>query len=199
MLSFVDMRASRVSPRRATYFLLLRQEKVSKEKATLLSATLRFATGNLRCSVQPGSRSNSPAAQTIASPDPSGLPLLGADRRGGEKDQQPDSLTPQVRAMARTCFGIWYPFFCLSRPGWAEQRRRRRDQGRSCLSAASSADPRRSRAAQVARSVAQGPRLRVAFLLLTFLWRSKEQVSRPPGRDPACSHRHPSSRPLQPC
>ena len=39
--------------------LLLRQEKVSKEKATLLSASLRCATGNLRCSAQPGSSSNS--------------------------------------------------------------------------------------------------------------------------------------------
>ena len=48
-----------LSPRRATHFLLLRQEKVSKEKATLLSASLRCAAGNLRCSVQPGSSSNS--------------------------------------------------------------------------------------------------------------------------------------------
>ncbi|MET3491664.1 hypothetical protein ABIC41_005493, partial [Variovorax sp. 1128] len=31
---------SRVSPRRATYFLLLRQKKVGKEKATLLSVSL---------------------------------------------------------------------------------------------------------------------------------------------------------------
>ena len=31
----------------------------------------------------------------------------------------------------------------------------------------------------------RGPRLRVAFLLGTFLWRSKEQVPRLPGRDPA--------------
>ncbi|TAJ60584.1 MAG: hypothetical protein EPO53_25925, partial [Variovorax sp.] len=37
------------SARRRTYFLLLRQKKVGKEKATPLSATLRFATGNLRC------------------------------------------------------------------------------------------------------------------------------------------------------
>jgi len=43
----------------ATHFLLRRQKKVSKEKATLLSATLRFAAGNLRCSVQPGPGSNS--------------------------------------------------------------------------------------------------------------------------------------------
>ena len=47
------------SPRRATYFLLLRQKKVSKEKATPLSASLRFASGNLRCSRPAGSRSNS--------------------------------------------------------------------------------------------------------------------------------------------
>ena len=39
----------------ATHFSLLRQKKVSKEKATLLSATLRFATGSLRYSLQAGS------------------------------------------------------------------------------------------------------------------------------------------------
>jgi hypothetical protein len=70
----------RVSPRRATYFLLLRQKKVSKEKATLLSATLRFATGNLRCSRFAGSR-RTRFAQTAASPDPRNAPLLGAARR----------------------------------------------------------------------------------------------------------------------
>jgi hypothetical protein len=43
------------SPRRATHFLLSRQKKVSKEKATPLRATLRFATGNLRCSLFAGS------------------------------------------------------------------------------------------------------------------------------------------------
>ena len=48
-----------LSPRRATYFSLSRQRKLRKRKATLVSASLRFATGNLRCSVQPGSRSNS--------------------------------------------------------------------------------------------------------------------------------------------
>ena len=72
-----------LSPRRATHFLLLRQKKVSQEKATLLSASLRCAAGNLRCSVQPGSRADSPAAQTSTSPDSSGPPLLGAYRRGG--------------------------------------------------------------------------------------------------------------------
>ena len=36
--------------RRRTYFLLLRQKKVGKEKATPLAVSLRFAAGNLRCS-----------------------------------------------------------------------------------------------------------------------------------------------------
>lgn len=66
----------------ATHFLLRRQKKVSKEKATPLLASLRCAAGNLRCSSQPGPGSNSPTAQTIARPHPSGSVLLGASRRG---------------------------------------------------------------------------------------------------------------------
>ena len=46
----------RVSPRRASHFLLSRQEKVTKEKATPLSVSLRFAAGNLRCSEKAGVR-----------------------------------------------------------------------------------------------------------------------------------------------
>ena len=45
--------------RRRSNFLLLRQKKVTKEKATLHAASLRFASGNLRCSRPAGSRSNS--------------------------------------------------------------------------------------------------------------------------------------------
>jgi hypothetical protein len=69
------------SPRPATYISLSRQRNLGKRKATLVPASLRCATGNLRCSVQPGSRSNSPAAQTIAVPDPSEPPLIGAFTR----------------------------------------------------------------------------------------------------------------------
>ena len=45
---------SRVSARQPTYFLLLRQKKVSQEKATLLPASLRFRSGQpavLACGV----------------------------------------------------------------------------------------------------------------------------------------------------
>ena len=41
-----------VCARRRSNFLLSRQEKVTKEKATLLCVSLRCATGNLRCSVR---------------------------------------------------------------------------------------------------------------------------------------------------
>ena len=40
-----------ICARRRTYFLLRRQKKVGKEKATPLAVSLRFAAGNLRCSV----------------------------------------------------------------------------------------------------------------------------------------------------
>ena len=43
----------------ASNFLLLRQKKVTKEKATRLSGSLRFATGNLRCPTKTGVGANS--------------------------------------------------------------------------------------------------------------------------------------------
>ncbi|MDP9603814.1 UNVERIFIED_ORG: hypothetical protein J2W38_003605 [Variovorax paradoxus] len=76
----------RVSPRRATYFLLLRQKKVGKEKATLLSVSLRFATGNLRCSAQEGVR-RTRFAQTAAALIPPAPALLGTARRELEPEQ----------------------------------------------------------------------------------------------------------------
>ncbi|VTU31225.1 hypothetical protein H6CHR_03556 [Variovorax sp. PBL-H6] len=53
------------SSRQPSHFLLLRQKKVTKEKATPLAATLRFATGNLRCSLFAGS-AQTRCAQTRA-------------------------------------------------------------------------------------------------------------------------------------
>ncbi|RZJ25214.1 MAG: hypothetical protein EOO54_07070, partial [Haliea sp.] len=46
----VGLPTSRVSPRRATYFSLLRQRNLRKRKATRWSGSFRFAAGNLRCS-----------------------------------------------------------------------------------------------------------------------------------------------------
>jgi len=163
----------RVSPRRATYFSLLRQRNVGKRKATPLSATLRFAAGNLRCSGFAGSR-RTRFAQTAASPDPRNPALLGA-YRGAWRPNGPLLRSATRPPQARSACGGWCWLLVLS---WAvglgaererrlpaptpsvcaEERRCRRDQGRSCLSEASSADPRRSRAPQVSRSAAKGRR-----------------------------------------
>ena len=75
----------------ATHFLLLRQKKVSKEKATPLSATRSFAAGNLSCVGWAGNRSNSlrsnnrgsfsrPTAATQAHTEGAGCKLLVALR-----------------------------------------------------------------------------------------------------------------------
>ena len=148
--------------------------------------SLRFAAGSLWCSVQTGSKTTR-FAQTSFCPDPSGPALLGASTRGpgipnsqipNSPRQNPEYLKPQGHAMACPCFvlgfGIWY--FGLPRPGWAEQRRRRRDKGWRCLSEASLArPPPQSSSAGCPVAKRRGPRLRVAFLLGTFLWRSKEK------------------------
>ena len=58
-------------------------KKPKEKKGDPQSGSLRFAPGTLRCSRQAGSRSNSPAAQTIASPFPLDAPLLSPARTGG--------------------------------------------------------------------------------------------------------------------
>ncbi|MET3493088.1 hypothetical protein ABIC90_000121 [Variovorax boronicumulans] len=80
-LVWVFVFRGRVSARRPTYFLLLRQKNVSKEKATLLSATpsLRYgATCGARVS---RGLAQTRCAQTRARPDPRNAALLGAYRR----------------------------------------------------------------------------------------------------------------------
>ncbi len=80
-----------ISPRLASHFLSLRRKKVTKERATPLSATLRFATGNLSCDGWAGNRSNSlrsdnrgsfsrPTATTQAQPEGTQNPVLVALR-----------------------------------------------------------------------------------------------------------------------
>jgi len=97
---------SRVSPRRATYFLLLRQKKVGKEKATLLSVSLRFATGNLRCSAQEGVR-RTRFAQTAAALIPPAPALLGTARREWGMPSLRSALGLPGRAFASLGGGSW--------------------------------------------------------------------------------------------
>ena len=107
LLPFVA--GGRVSSRRGSYFLLLRQKKVAKEKATPLSATLRFATGNLRCSGFAGSR-RTRFAQTAASPDPRNPALLGA-YRGAWIPNGPLLRSATKPPQARSACGGWYWLF----------------------------------------------------------------------------------------
>ncbi|SFU77395.1 hypothetical protein SAMN05216350_1051 [Polaromonas sp. YR568] len=182
----------------ATHFLLLRQKKVSKEKATLLSASLRFATGNLRCSVQPGSKTTR-FAQTSFCPDPSGPPLLGADRRGGEGIPIPNikrNKDSPWRVLVGIC--LWY---LVPAPDWPFCMRRgaeiQADQGSRCLSEASLARPRLNRAPQVAPERSAGDAdSRVAFSLVTFFWRSKRKLlaaGQPPANNPQKKAQRPIS------
>ncbi len=96
----------------ATHFLLLRQKKVSKEKATLVSASLRFATGNLRCSLQAGSAQTRLTPQTVRGPDPPEAVLLGADTRG--EVGQPDTKIPKsIRTRRSASLFVLGTGFCL--------------------------------------------------------------------------------------
>ena len=107
-----------LSPRRATHLFLLRQNKVSQKKATLLSASLRFAAGNLRCSLQAGS-AQTRCAQTVCRPDPPEAPLLGADRRGGFRIRIRGALSPlrglnsAMFLIAKNCTGFRGSFIAV--------------------------------------------------------------------------------------
>ncbi len=91
----------RVSPRRARYFSLLRQRKVPKRKATLLSAT-----PSLRCGATCGARcwrglarTHAYGAQTIASPDPPS-PVR---RRRSQKGRESQTSTRAIAALGPAC------------------------------------------------------------------------------------------------
>ena len=168
--------------------------KESKQRnATLVSASLRFASGSLRCSVQPGSRANSPAAQTSTIPDPSGPALLGADTRVGaglpntQAAGQPNNQT--TKAVDADKHGG-----CALAPDSEPQPdpdspvvagpvmgSKSGIRAAHCLSATQWSEFGRTPAFWLQRRlpVAQRrvPDTRVAFSLLTFFWRSKRQVS----------------------
>ena len=186
-LSFCSEAGSRPGGR-LTFFAS--PKKVSKERRPLLSASLRFATGNLRCSTPAGVR-RTRFAQTAAALIPPPSALLGAYRRGWERAafalarpqvQQP-ALNLKERlptAAARSAAAAWWPREAKARMGCTPLCMRRgaegfADQGRSCLSAASSADPAKPehrRLPVAKRRVADSG---VAFSLLTFFWRSKRK------------------------
>jgi hypothetical protein len=75
-----------------------------------------------------------------AIPDPPEPALLGASRRGGEKEYRIPEETRTRRGESLWGFVLVFVFgprSPLSRPGWAEERRGKRIRDRACLSAAS--------------------------------------------------------------
>jgi hypothetical protein len=155
VFSFV---AGRVSPRRATHFLLLRQKKVSKEKATLVSATpaLRYGATCAARKARAG-RKLALRAQTCVPLFPRFAALLGAaTREWGAEDKQ-DTCTGMVvgaNARASGSYGCSVPHAIEAVPSSAGNREAARTQAR--------------------------------LLFAYFLLAKQEKVSRPPGRDPAC-------------
>ena len=105
--------------RRRTYFLLRRQKKVGKEKATPLAVSLRFAAGSLRCSgmgrrcgtrcapqraLRSNSRSESEheAWSRLAQPMPAPRPALLGTARGEWGEDGPSlRLAPTSEKAAR--------------------------------------------------------------------------------------------------
>jgi len=74
----------------ASNFLLLRQKKVTKEKATRLPGSLRFASGNLRCPQKTGVGANSlhcVALKQRAALIPFFGGIAGPDRTGGVRNR----------------------------------------------------------------------------------------------------------------
>ena len=162
--------------------------KESKQRkgdpAVCVPLRLRYG-GNLRCSVQPGPGSNSPSAQTIARPDPSGPALLGAYRRvvgaeaqsGSGEDVLCASSPPRIRI----CIRFPHP------SGRAEEHSRKWIRASDCLSAASSSSTPLSASTAgcpAAQRRGPGPSGRLSFGYFSLA--TQRKVPRPPGRDPAC-------------
>ncbi len=160
----------------ASHFLLLRQKKVTKEKASRSQGHCAALRGSLRCSDEP-EISETCLLRSLRTSEIlirlllccSALP----ERHCGSGTKYGIGLRRTHRVLLPEPDSV---FFLQTRPGWAEQRRWRRKVGPNLFEPqASCLDRRRNRAAQVARSAAKGPRLRVAFLSVRFLWRDKER------------------------
>ena len=183
LMIFFACVTSRVSPRQATHFLLLRQEKVSKEKAS----RIRRPAARAHCDAR-RSRGLAKLASLKQRQPSSGCTC--ASRlliTAGKSTTNTENKSPQERAMARSCgfciqaVGLGNLDFPLCMRRAAQQRA---DQGGRCLSEASLDRPRSLRAAQVARSEAKGRRQWGRLSFAYFSLATQRKVSRPPGRHP---------------
>ena len=170
--------AGRVSARRPTYFLMRRQEKVSKEKASRASGPLR---GTLRCSKPAGgSETRACGPQTSEPLDPPASALLGpAATAGSGYPRFTRRWCDERRHSFKGCTSVrrvesppFPPPSCVG-----ESRRVRREKVRRCLSPKGEflrAPPGPSNAACPQRSAAKGRRIRLAFLCLLSLAKQRK-------------------------
>ncbi len=170
--------ACRVSPRRARYFLLLRQKKVPKEKASRVRRPC--AAHRARCVARSRREIRKLAlrAQTCVSLFPPAPALLASAHGGGEPNtkSQYTTRTRHGASLWSSAVGFFLPCGC------AEKRSGRRIKRRACLSAASLRGSRLARASQVA-SAQPGSQTPGSPFFAYFLWRRKESRS-PAGASP---------------
>ena len=191
--------ASRVSPRQATYFSLRRQRNLRKRKATRLSGSLRFATGNLRCSITAGV-GRTRFAQTTAALDTASICAARPSQTGfGERAGFGEAGTRKARPRR-----IPLPHLFSQPVGLGRGAQTKADQGRHLFEPKASLclTPLLSSTAGCPGAQSRGPRPSGRLLFAYFLLATQEKVSRPPGRVPACrqtaatafNHTHPLSQ-----
>ena len=172
-----------MSPRHGDSLFLFRQRKVSKKKATPLSATLRFAAGNLRCSLFAGS-AQTRFAQTCAALIREKLRSSAHTEGSGSGlrfARPPTNSQPSPTHPTSTRHGAYlFNPLCACRGAQLQA-----EKGpRMFEPKASLRGPRLKRAPQVARSEAEGHaqwgRLSFAYFSLA----RQRKVSRLPGRHP---------------
>ena len=121
LLTIAEPRRS--APDARAYFLLLRQKKVAKEKATPLSPP-RLRRGALRCGIAPGGCGTRPCgAQTVLAETPGAMALLGVAKGG--KARQQCHLWRSIRP------ALWVPLRRAEQRRLAGGRRRALFEGRS--------------------------------------------------------------------
>ncbi len=194
----------------ASNFLLLRQKKVTKEKAPRLSGSPRFATGNLRCPAKTGVGANSlhcvalkqraaliPFLRSTTGPDRTGK--SGNEYRAAEQSNNPSPKTSAINTINSiagyaymTCANGTFDAQALvaafvrasANPVLAGPLSARKNGIRAarCLSRRRvCADPRFYWRSKVAQSEAQGPSQPGRVSFAYFSLAKQRKVSRPPG------------------
>ena len=193
--------ASRVSPRQATHFLLLRQEKVSKEKASRMRRPC--AALRAHCVARPGrglARTRLRLKQSRALVRPA---LRYSPTHNGVGGSATRPALPDIAARGEAlvspvqCGAKRHEHSLSSQPPsvCAEERRTRRIRTGDCLSRRRvRARPRLVRAPQVARSRAEGRRQWGRFSLLTFFGEAKKVSAQSGARPDTAPHSNKGSQ-----